>query len=316
LKARQGSGDLDRPRGQPLRVVVGVTACNEERTIGPLLHALRDARPGGTPLEKIFVVSSACRDGTDELVRTHAASDPRVVLISEPVRRGKAAAINTYLSQRPPFTDISFVASADILPRAGAVEALVAAFSDPTVGMVGGRPIPQNVGGTLTARMARLMWELHHRAALNDPKLPEMIAFRSHLLDEIDPATPVDEALIELETIAAGFRLKYVPEAVIENFGPATLREWIIQRRRISAGHRWLERRRGYRVSTASPATAARLMLATAGPHPSLWLPALALVAVEATGRLLGWIDSRTGKDHAVWKIVKSTRQGRANSRE
>ncbi|HEX7600386.1 MAG TPA: glycosyltransferase, partial [Polyangiaceae bacterium] len=85
-----------------MRVVAGIMACNEEQTIGPLLEALLTSRPSGAPIEQITVVSSACRDRTDEIVRAFAVRDPRVVLIAESERRGKVAAINTFLATRPP----------------------------------------------------------------------------------------------------------------------------------------------------------------------------------------------------------------------
>ena len=83
-----------------MRVVAGVTACNEERTIGPLLDVLLAARPDGAPIEEVVVVSSACRTGPTRSSARFAARDPRVTLIAEPVRRGKAAAINTFLAAR------------------------------------------------------------------------------------------------------------------------------------------------------------------------------------------------------------------------
>ena len=291
-------------------VVAGVTACNEERTIGPLLEALLSARPGGAPIAAVVVVSSACTDRTDGIVLELARRDPRVRLISEPVRRGKAAAINTFLAARPAGMGITVVASADILPAAGALESIVAAFDDPEVGMAGGRPVPSNRGHGLTARMSRLMWDLHHEAALLAPKLGELVAFRSELVEAIDEATPVDEALLEREVLAKGFRLRYVPDAVVSNLGASSLQEWLAQRRRIAAGHRWLEKKYGYSVSTAPAGLAARLMARAVLPRPGLWLPALALVGVEAAGRLLGRLDEARGKDHAVWKIVASTRRG------
>jgi cellulose synthase/poly-beta-1,6-N-acetylglucosamine synthase-like glycosyltransferase len=299
----------------PRTVVAGVTACNEERTIGPLLEALLSARPGGVPIARLVVVSSACTDRTNEIVRAKAATDGRVALIAEPARRGKAAAINAFLAARAAREGVTregvtIVSSADVLPAPGAVEAIVAAFDDPAVGMAGGRPVPANPGHGLTARMSRLMWDLHHEAALLAPKLGELVAFRSELVEAIDEATPVDEALLEREVLAKGFGLRYVPDAVISNFGAASLREWLAQRRRIAAGHRWLEKKYGYRVSTAPAGLAARLMARAVLPHPGLWLPALALVGVEAAGRVLGRLDQARGRDHAVWKIVASTRRG------
>lgn len=294
-----------------MRVVAGVMACNEEQTIGPLLEVLLASRPSGAPIERIVVVSSACRDGTDEIVRSFAACDPRVVLISEPERRGKAAAINTFLAARPPGTEVTFIASADVLPEPGATEVIIAAFEDPAVGMAGGRPVPRNEGDALLDRMARLMWHLHDCVARRSPKLGEFVAVRSALVESLDAASPVDESSLEAVVRERGGRLVYVPEAVVKNRGPATLREWMAQRRRIAYGHLWLRRRTGYSVSTGSGAAVLPTWLSEVLPHPSRWLPGLALVATEVLARLEARRDFRAGlKDYAIWTIATSTKAG------
>ena len=294
-----------------MRVVAGVMACNEERTIGQLLDALLEARPLGSPIEGVTVVSSACRDRTEEIVRAFAVRDPRVVLIAEPERRGKAAAINSFLAARPPGTDVTVIASADVLPEPGATEAIVAAFADPDVGMAGGRPVPRNEGGTLLDRMARLLWHLHDCMARRSPKLGEFVAVRSALVASLDAASPVDESSLEAVVRERGGRLVYVPEAVIGNRGPATYREWMSQRRRIAFGHLWLRRRTGYSVSTGSGAAVLPVWLSEVLPHPSRWLPGVALAATEVLARLEARRDIRRGdKDYAVWTIAASTKAG------
>lgn len=294
-----------------MRVVAGVTACNEERTIGPLLDVLLAARPGGTPLEAVFVVSSACTDRTDALVADRALRDPRVRLVSEPVRRGKAAAINTYLALRPPGTEVTLLSSADVKPAPGAVEAIVEALADDRVGMAGGRPVPQNPGDELVDRMARLLWEIHHQVALESPKLGELVAFRSALVDSIDEASPVDEASIEALVEASGLALRYVPEAVVGNLGPATLREWLSQRRRIAYGHRWLERRSGYRVSTGRFGRVGSIGLRTVGRSPGRFPAGVAIAGLELLARLLARLDGlRRPERHTIWEIARSTKRG------
>lgn len=294
-----------------MRVVAGITALNEERTIGPLLEALLAARPAGAPIERIVVVSSACQDRTEEIVRGISARDPRVTLIAEPVRRGKAAAINTFLAARPPGTDVTVIASADILPFPGATEAIVAALADPAVGMAGGQPVPQNEGRSLTDRMARLMWHLHDRMALRSPKLGELVAVRSSLVADIDAESPVDESSLEAAVREKGARLVYVPEARIANRGPSTLREWMSQRRRIAFGHLWLKRRTGYSVSTGAGARVLPVWLAAVAPRPDRWIPGIALVVTEVAARWQARCDLRRGsKNYAVWKIAESTKSG------
>jgi biofilm PGA synthesis N-glycosyltransferase PgaC len=294
-----------------MRVVAGVTACNEEQTIGPLLEALLASRPSGAPIEQITVVSSACCDGTNEIVRAFAVRDPRVVLIAEPERRGKSAAINSFLAARPLGTDVTIIASADVLPESGATEAIVAAFEDPAVGMAGGRPVPRNEGTTLLDRMARLMWHLHDCVARRSPKLGEFVAVRSALVESLDAASPVDESSLEAAVRERGRSLVYVPGAVVGNRGPATLREWMYQRRHIAFGHLWLRRRTGYSVSTGSGATVLPIWLSEVLPHPSRWLPGVALVATEVLARLEARRDFRRGdKDYAIWTIATSTKTG------
>jgi cellulose synthase/poly-beta-1,6-N-acetylglucosamine synthase-like glycosyltransferase len=294
-----------------VRVVAGITALNEERTIGPLLDALLGAQPAGGPIERIIVVSSACRDRTDEIVREVSVRDPRVMLIAEPVRRGKAAAINTFLAARPPGSDVTLIASADILPFPGAVEAIVAAFADPEVGMAGGQPVPQNDASTLLDRMARLMWYLHDQMARRSPKLGELVAVRSSLVTSIDEESPVDEGSLEASIRGHGGRLVYVPEARIANRGPSTLREWMSQRRRIAFGHLWLRQRTGYSVSTGAGARVLPVWLAAVAPRPDRWIPGIALVVTEVLARALARRDLRRGsKNYAVWKIAESTKTG------
>lgn len=294
-----------------MRVVAGVMACNEERTIGPLLEALLASRPSGEPIERITVVSSACRDRTDEIVRAFAGRDPRVALIAEPERRGKSAAINTFLATRPAGTDVTLISSADVLPEPGSTEAIVAAFADSAVGMAGGRPVPRNEGDALLDRMARLMWHLHDCVARRGPKLGELVAVRSTLVDSLDPTSPVDEASLEAAVRERGGKLVYVPGAVIGNRGPATLREWMLQRRHIAFGHLWLRRRAGYSVSTGSGADVLPIWLSEVLPHPSRWIPGLALVATEVLARLGARRDFRRGdKDYTIWTIATSTKTG------
>ena len=294
-----------------MRVVAGVMACNEEQTIGPLLEALLASRPSGAPIERVIVVSSACRDRTDEIVRSFAAGDLRVVLVSEPERRGKAAAINTFLAARPPGTDVTLIASGDILPFPGATEAIVATFSDPAVGMAGGQPVPQNEGNSLIDRMARLMWHLHDRMARRSPKLGEFVAVRSSLVTGIDEESPVDESSLEAAVCERGGQLVYVANALIGNRGPSTLREWMSQRRRIAFGHLWLKRRTGYSVSTGAGAGVLPVWLAAVVLHPSRWLPGIALLVTEVLARLQARRDFRRGsKCYAVWTIAESTKVG------
>jgi cellulose synthase/poly-beta-1,6-N-acetylglucosamine synthase-like glycosyltransferase len=177
--------------------------------------------------------------------------------------------------------------------------------------MAGGRPVPQNPGNALVDRMARLLWTLHHEVALRSPKLGELVAFRSALVTAIDERTVCDEASVEAAVKAAGATLRYVPGAVVENLGPATLSEWLSRRRSIAFGHQQLERTGGYRVSTSAPTNIAPALLQTVARAPESWVPGLALVAFEVLARSLAKVDGfRRGKRPWVWEIARNTKRG------
>src|SRR5206468_12633065 len=89
---------------------------------------------------------------------------------------------------------------------------------------------------------------------------------------------------------ATGYRLAYVPEAVVHNHGPETFREFVRQRRRIAAGHYWLRDVSGYAVSTMDVGRLIRLTaseLSIRDPRRTLY--AIGTIAVEAMSRALGY---------------------------
>ena len=82
-----------------MRFSIGVTIHNEERNIRALLDLLRSENLESLGLDRVYVVSSGSTDRSDEIVREGAARWPRVVLLVERERRGKASAINVFLER-------------------------------------------------------------------------------------------------------------------------------------------------------------------------------------------------------------------------
>jgi len=86
---------------------------------------------------EVIVVDSASSDGTPGIVRRWAERHPdiRLVLVEEPVRRGKAYALNTALSHA--FGEVVVVTDADSLwPSRSTLGEAVKWLSDPAVGAV------------------------------------------------------------------------------------------------------------------------------------------------------------------------------------
>ena len=294
-----------------MRVSAVVPAYNEERNIRAMLRSLASQKLRNGTLTEIVVVASGCTDGTHDEVLAVAKDDPRVRLIVQNARLGKAAAINAYLRERDPAADIIVMSSSDILLQPGCVECFVEALADdPSAGMVGARPVPTNPRTDMMGRVVGVLWDLHHDLAMEAPKLGEITATRAKLVRPIPEDSPVDEASVEAQVAAAGFHLKYVPGAVVANRGPENMREYIEQRRRIAAGHYWLREKTGYSVSSLDTKRVAKLAMR----HLSLSDPredaaCVAAVALEAVARGLGYLDYKRNYSHAVWKVATTARE-------
>ena len=125
---------------ETIRCSLGIMAHNEAANIGRLLARVAASRLERVRVAEIIVVASGCTDDTEAIVRAAAAADPRIRLISQPTREGKASAMNLFL--RDAACDVLILSSADLLPSEDAIERLVSPFADPEVGMTACRPEP------------------------------------------------------------------------------------------------------------------------------------------------------------------------------
>jgi cellulose synthase/poly-beta-1,6-N-acetylglucosamine synthase-like glycosyltransferase len=200
------------------------------------------------------------------------------------------------------------VISGDVIPAPRTIERLVSAFADPKIGATGGRPVPVNDPGSLIGYSVHLLWRLHHRMAMLSPKLGEMIAFRK-IMDSIPAESAVDEASIEAIIRDAGYKLRYIPEAVIHNKGPLNWKDFIKQRRRIQNGHLWLIQNQGYKVVSQDKDTLLWILIDEAIERPKDICKMIFVMKVEMWGRLLGTWDYRIKKRNPfAWEIAKSTK--------
>lgn len=298
-----------QPAGDVLPVVrcsVGIMAYNEEANIGRLLARLLEQQLTAVVISEIIVVASGCTDRTEAIVREVSAVDPRVQLLSQPVREGKASAMNLFLERAE--EDVLVLCSADLLPAEDAIEKLVAPFDDPEMGLTASRPVPVNDPATFMGFAAHLLWNLHH--AMNEVgfKAGEMIAFR-RVFHRIPPLTAVDEASVEPLIRGQGYQTRYVADAIVYNKGPETEEDFLRQRRRIYAGHLELEERLGYSVSTMSGLTILGLLLRQLDLRPKQFLWTWRVVGMEVAGRFLGARDFRARRSHTVWEMATTTKE-------
>ena len=291
----------------PSSIAIGVMAHNEGGNVGRLLDRLRSFDLPGATI-RIIVVASGCTDDTIAIARRSAQRDPRIIVVVDPERRGKAVAINQFIAAAPD-ADVMVMESADTLPDPGAIAALLARFADPKVGMVGAHPIPEDDDTTFIGFANQLLWRLHHAIASRSPKQGELVAWRN-VVGSLPADSAVDEATLEHLIVQSGYELAYEPTAIVRNRGAGTLSAFVLQRRRIHAGHRRLAAAAaGYRPATRDHALIVRLGITELARHPARahWLVATAMLEVWAS--LLGWWDHVIAhRGHAVWTMIEGSK--------
>jgi hypothetical protein len=290
---------------------VGVMAYNEQANIADAIGSILNQHVATMPVAEVIVVASGCEDQTVAIVADIARREPRVRLIEQERREGKASAVNLFIgAARSP---VLVMVSADVLVQEGALDALLRHFDDPSIGMVGGRPTPVNGQASFLGHAVHLQWRLHDRIAREVPKLGEVVAFRN-VIPSIPLDTAVDELSIQALITQLGYRLRYEPQAVIYNRGPATVRDFLRQRRRIYAGHLRVREQQDYSASTMSSWRVARALHRSgsfATPRAAMW--SLGTVGLEALARALGRYDVMRRHPAHVWEISSTTKDGITN---
>jgi poly-beta-1,6-N-acetyl-D-glucosamine synthase len=285
---------------------VGIMAHNEEANIADTIGTVLGQELSTSHIAEVVVVASGCEDRTVPIVSSIARRDPRVRLIEQPQREGKASAINLFLAAAT--SPVLLMVSADVLVEDGTIDALLRHFEDPRVGMVGGHPIPVNRETTFLGHAVHLQWRMHDRIARDTPKLGEIVAFRS-VVPSIPTDTAVDEISIQALVEQLGYRLVYEPQAVVYNRGPTTVRDFLRQRRRIYAGHLRIVQQQGYAAPTMSSSRVLRTLMgsgAFASPRALVW--SVGTVGLEATARWLGHYDVVRRRPQHVWEMCATTK--------
>lgn len=288
---------------------IGIMAYNEEANIGKLLQALLQQTLSYCQLQEIVVVASGCTDRTVMIANEYAERESKITVLVQEQREGKASAINVFI-RHAESSDILILESADTLPaNEKTVEYLIQPLIENSeVGMTGACPVPIDTPDHFLGFVVNLQWKLHHRIALDCPKLGEMVAFKNVLM-EIPVNTAVDEACIEALIKLKGYSLVYVPEAMVYNKGPDTVRDFLKQRRRIAAGHHHLRHTQKYTVATQNLLQIISALFAEMDWSPKHLFWTIGAIALELYGRFLGIVDFYIKKRNPfTWDIAITTK--------
>ncbi len=286
-----------------LKTAIGVCAFNEEHNISRLLDAISaESLPADC---RVLVVCSGCTDGTVDVVRKFHACDKRVQAIVEETRSGKANALNKIFSEAKKSADILILVNADALPEPGSISSLISALENSADGVVFARPVPFECSG-LSYRIVKVIWRLHHLISLkSNPKLSgELCAIRTVCLQPIPEEIATDEPYIEHTIRQQGYKIGYLPEAVVRIRCPTNLSDLLKQRKRIWIGHMQLKQATGFDVSTSSFKNILySLPDLSAGEVFFAFLGGLVEVVAYSQARL-----AKNAKVPYMWEPIKSTK--------
>lgn len=286
---------------------IGICAYNEGSTIERCIRSIYSQTLNEFVLQETIVVSSASTDKTNEIVKSLMDEYTTLKLVQQEKREGKNVAINNFLDMKQ--TEIVVIVNADnILANENSLQKLLEPFHDLKVGIVGGHPIPQNSNKTYAGFASNLIWTMHHYVALECPKIGELIAYRD-IGTRLPAQHQSDEDIIKLSIEKAGYLSKYVPEAIVFNRGPETLRDLKKQRIRVNIGQSYMLKEKFYNPTRDSKilVNAFRNAVKSVGFHP---IKTIVAVFIEIYCRLMSRIVVKCGfKDDNVWDPVESTKK-------
>jgi len=306
------------PAPRPITLAGGVVAHNDESRIERSVRALLgQSLPEGVSWGRIWIVASGCTDRTTEIASALAAEEPRLGVIIEPERRGKASAIREVFRRAEGSALV--VLNSDATPEPNAVRELLRRVEGrPPPFAVMARPVvPDSVHGDWTETM-RWMWDLHHELHLRF-----LAAGRgTHLSDELllfslpgPPELPSgvinDGSYFAVWLAQHGGGRWYAPEARVAIEVPNSRDDHLRQRRRIHVGNAQVRSLLGAAPTTLpryflQEPTAALAALRTMVGRPSGPRHFLRVAEWEVVAHLLAaWDRLPPRRDHVRWQRIR-----------
>lgn len=181
-------------------------------------------------------------DGSDDGTPNLLANYPEVKVYHEAARNGKIGAINRVMK----YVDTPIVVYSDantFLPT-DVMKRIAYLFSNPKVGCVSGeKRIVAKEKDVAAGAGEGIYWKYESFLKQNDFKLysvvgaaGELFAIRTHLHEEVEKDTLLDDTMISLRIAMKGYVIGYDPLAYAEESASANVKEELKRKIRISAG--------------------------------------------------------------------------------
>jgi len=191
-------------------ITIVIAARNEADTIARKIANLR-ALDYPAELIEIIVVSDGSTDRTPAILRS--LTDAGVRAVELPQAQGKAIALNHGVAEAR--GEIVLFTDARQRLDPGAARALVANFSDPSVGAVSGELMlgDERQGLGLYWRLEKLIRQWESATGSTVGVTGALYAVRRKLLQPLPAGTILDDVLIPMEVVRQGHRVLFEPAA-------------------------------------------------------------------------------------------------------
>jgi cellulose synthase/poly-beta-1,6-N-acetylglucosamine synthase-like glycosyltransferase len=193
-------------------------------------------------LTEFLVGSDASDDGTDEIMKEFAVSENRIKYHRGPVRKGKAAMLNTLTSLVK--GNILIITDANVIFSPGTIRLLASGFASHRTGLCDATVIPSISSGHGVIRQENIYtkFETSLRRAEGEAwgsmtgPYGGCYAVRSELFPEIPDNTLVDDLYVGLTVLRKGFDSFNVAEAAVTEDTQPDIASQFRRRVRIAAG--------------------------------------------------------------------------------
>lgn len=303
--------------GTGRRIDGGVVAYNDELRVERAVRSLLSQElPQGVNWGRIWLVASGCTDRTVDIGQRLSVEDPRVHVVIEPERRGKASAIREVL--RRASGESLVLLNSDAVAETGAVAALIRQAQGrlPPYAVMA-RPVVSDGFEGSWANSIRWMWGLHH--AVHSEILADGTG--AHLSDELLLLSLPSPVSLEAGVINDGSFLGvwlarneggcwYASESRVTIDVPRTVPDHLWQRRRIHVGNAQVRRLLGQgpttlpRIFLQNPAQALRMIRQHVRSRSDL-VHLARIAALEALSHgLAAWDRAPPARDHVRWRRI------------
>jgi len=221
---------------EPLVALI-IAAFNEEDYIE---DKIKNTLALDYPAEKlaIYFVTDGSTDNTPNIIR----KNPRLILLHQVARRGKAAAMNRAMSFiKEPFV---IFCDANTELNTACVKEMVKFYADPKVGAVAGeKKIYQPLQTKAASAGEGLYWKYESFLKKQDSDFytvvgaaGELFSLRTELYQPVEEGVLIEDFVLSLRIAKKGYMVKYAPGAYAMESGSASIKDEQKRKIRISAG--------------------------------------------------------------------------------